>query len=127
MTATREAIGVDEVWPYSKVIKGAGFIFVKSHIGYDDDGNYPSDIEDQTRYTLVNLDRTLHKAGGALDDIVKVSVYLAHIDDDFDDFDVAYREFFRDGGVVELPARTTIGVPLSWAQLRVQMDLLAVG
>jgi enamine deaminase RidA (YjgF/YER057c/UK114 family) len=125
--ATRQAIGVDQVWPYSKVIKAGGFVFVKSHIGTGASGDYPEDVGSQTRNTLVNLESTLKTASATLDDVMKVNVFLPHIDKDFDEFDAAYREFFRDRGVAEMPARTTIGAPLSWPQLRVQMDVIAVG
>jgi 2-iminobutanoate/2-iminopropanoate deaminase len=127
VAATREAIGVDQEWPYSKVIKAGGFVFIKSHIGSADTGDFPADVGSQTHNTLVNLERTLEKAGATLDDVMKINVFLPQIDEDFGDFDGAYREFFRDRGVTQMPARTTIGAPLSWPQLRVQMDLIAVG
>ena len=123
---TREAIGVDDVEPYSKIIKAGGFIFVKSHVGYDKEtGEYPPDIAGQTTHTLAHLERALESASGSFGDIVKVSVYLSDIDRDFDDMDAAYRAYFSERGVTEPPARTTIGVPLSWPQLLVQMDLIA--
>jgi 2-iminobutanoate/2-iminopropanoate deaminase len=125
--STREAIGVDKVEPYSKIIKAGGFIFIKSHVGYDkESGEYPADIEEQTANTLGHLERALESAGGTAADIVKVSVYLSDIDRDFDGMGVAYRAWFDERGVTEQPARTTIGVPLSWPQLLIQMDLIAV-
>jgi enamine deaminase RidA (YjgF/YER057c/UK114 family) len=112
MTATREAIGVDEVEPYTRIVKGGGFIFVKSHIGYDPNtGEYPPDIGSQTRNTLENPDLSLHTAGVTFDEKMKVSVNLSEIDGDFDDFDAVYREFLAERGMTESPARTTIGVP----------------
>jgi 2-iminobutanoate/2-iminopropanoate deaminase len=125
--STRQAVGVDDVEPYSKVIKAGGFVFVKSHVGYSlDTGEYPADVETQTRYTLDHLVAALAKANGRLEDAMKVSVFLSDIDNDFDGMDSAYAAYFAERGITELPARTTIGVPLSWPQLLVQMDLLAV-
>ena len=82
--ATREAIGIDKVEPYSKVIKAGGFIFVKSHIGYDyETGEYPPDIGGQTTNTLDHLERALQSAGSSIGAAVRVAVFLADIDRDF--------------------------------------------
>jgi len=119
-------MGVDAVEPYSKVITAGGFIFVKSHIGYSPvTGEYPADVETQTRNTLDHLVNALTKADGRLEDSMRINVFLADIDRDFDGMDRSYLAYFAEHGLTELPARTTIGVPLSWPQLLVQMDLLA--
>jgi enamine deaminase RidA (YjgF/YER057c/UK114 family) len=123
---TREALGVDEVEPYSKIIKAGGFIFIKSHVGYDAaTGEYPTSIAGQTKYTLDHLVRALDTAGASLRDAVKINVFLSRIDVDFDAMDGAYGAYFAERGIDEQPARTTIGVPLSWPQLLVQMELIA--
>jgi enamine deaminase RidA (YjgF/YER057c/UK114 family) len=126
--ATREAIGIDEVEPYSKIIKAGGFIFVKSHIGYDyQTREYPPDIAGQTTNTLDHLERALQSADSTIGAAVKIAVFLADIDRDFDGMNSAFRDYFDERGILEQPARTTIGVPLSWPQILVQMDLIAVG
>jgi 2-iminobutanoate/2-iminopropanoate deaminase len=123
----REAIGVDEVYPYSKVIKANGFIYIKSHVGIDfESEEVVSGIEDQTRLTLDWLNHALEAAGGVLSNLVKVNVYLANIDEDFDAMHETYNKYMSDAGIDRPPARTTVGVPLSWPELRVQMDAIAV-
>jgi 2-iminobutanoate/2-iminopropanoate deaminase len=122
----RQAFMVDPVEPYSKVIKAAGLVFVKSQVGIGRAGEYPSDIAAQTRNTLENLDYALELAGSSLANALKVNVYLAQIDRDFDGMDESYLQVFAEKGIVERPARTTIGTPLSWPELLVQMDVLAV-
>jgi 2-iminobutanoate/2-iminopropanoate deaminase len=125
--ASRIAIGVDKEYPYSKLIKAGGFVHIKSQIGIDPaTEKIPDDIREQTRLTLEHLEHALELAGSKIEDLVKINVYLSSIDRDFDDMHEAYLEFFDDRGVVEQPARTTVGVPLSWPELRVQMDALAV-
>jgi 2-iminobutanoate/2-iminopropanoate deaminase len=127
MTA-REVIGIDPVEPYSKAVRGAGLVFVKSQVGPDPStGEYPAGIAEQTRNTLAHLEHALELAGSSLARAVKVNVYLSDIDRDFDRMDQAYLGFFSERGVAERPARTTIGVPLSWPELLVQMDMVAVG
>ena len=123
----REAIGVDEIYPYSKVIKANGFIYIKSHVGIDfETEEVVSGIEDQTRLTLDWLNHALEDSGGVLSNLVKVNVYLANIDEDFDAMNEAYNKYMSDAGIDRPPARTTVGVPLSWPELRVQMDAIAV-
>lgn len=123
----REAIGVDEVYPYSKVIKADGFIYIKSHVGLDPESEeVVSGIEEQTRLTLDWLSHALEDAGGVLSNLVKINVYLADIDNDFDGMNETYNKYMSDAGIESPPARTTVGVPLSWSDLRVQMDAIAV-
>jgi 2-iminobutanoate/2-iminopropanoate deaminase len=123
----RIAIGVDETEPYSKAIRAGGFVHVKSQIGTDPDTKQiPADVGNQTRLTLANIAKALDAAGSSAAALVKLNVYLAHIDDDFDAMGEAYDAFFREREIVETPARTTVGVPLSWPQLRVQIDAVAV-
>jgi 2-iminobutanoate/2-iminopropanoate deaminase len=122
----RQVFGVDPVEPYSKVVKANGLVYVKSQIGRDPQGEYADDIETQTRWTLTNLEHLLETAGSSFDDVAKVNVYLSHIDRDFDGMNVGYDAFLRERDILQGPARTTIGTPLSWPQLLVQMDLIAL-
>jgi 2-iminobutanoate/2-iminopropanoate deaminase len=124
----RIAIGVDPEYPYSKVIKAGGFVNVKSHVGIDPATEaIPDDTREQTRLTLEHVEKALKSAGATVNDLVKVNVFLSNIDRDFDHMHEAYLAFFDARKVSEPPARTTVGVPLSWPELRVQMDAVAVG
>ena len=127
MTSDRQAFAVDPVEPFSKVIRAAGLVFVKSQIGGDSEtGEYPDDIGVQTRNTLEHLEHALEMAGSRLANAMKLNVYLSHIDRDFEAMDASFVKFFEERGVTERPARTAIGAALSWPQLLVQMDLVAV-
>ncbi len=122
----RVALGIDPVEPFSKIIKADGFIYIKSHVGLDDNDEIVEGIAEQTRVTLDWLRYALEKAGGQWSDLVKINVYLADIDADFDGMNAIYDQYMRDAGLSQPPARTTVGVPLSWPGLLVQMDALAV-
>ena len=125
--ATRIAIGVDKENPYSKIIKCDGFVYIKSHIGTDPDtGETPDDTREQTRLALEHLEHALEAAGSEVAKLVKINVYMADIDAGFDAMNEAYDEFFRKQGVDGPPARTTVGSALSWPELHVQMDAIAV-
>jgi 2-iminobutanoate/2-iminopropanoate deaminase len=123
---TRVAIGVDETYPYSKVVKCAGFVYVKSQVGIDSAGVTPDDTKAQTRLALEHIEHALKLAGTDVAQLVKINVYMADIDARFAGMNEAYDAFFDERGVSEPPARTTVGVPLSWPELHVQMDAVAV-
>jgi len=78
-------------------------------------------IEDETRLTLTHIEKILRAAGCTLNDVVKSTVHLADIED-FDRFDAAYKEFFKNVSV--LPARTTVQSKL-WNAITVEIDVVA--
>jgi 2-iminobutanoate/2-iminopropanoate deaminase len=123
---TREILGMDPVEPYAKIVMAGDLVYVKSQIGRDEAGELPEDIEAQTRNTLEHLAHALEMADSDMARAVKLQVYLADIDSDFAGMNAACRAFFADRGITEPPARTTIGAPLSWPALLVQMDIVAV-
>jgi reactive intermediate/imine deaminase len=62
-------------------------------------------VAEQTRQCLRNVAAILRADGRTLDDVLKTTVFLDHIDD-FAAFDEAYREFFNEAP----PARSAVGV-----------------
>jgi reactive intermediate/imine deaminase len=62
-------------------------------------------IEGQTRQALENIKTNIALAGGAMEDMVKCSVFLTDVKD-FQGMNRVYREFFPS----EPPARTTVAV-----------------
>jgi 2-iminobutanoate/2-iminopropanoate deaminase len=90
--------------PRSVATRAGGFVFVSGQIGRDDNGVIVTGgIEAHTRQTMENVAHALALAGCALEDVVKVTVWL---DDarDFADFNRVYAEFFPGNR----PARSTI-------------------
>lgn len=63
----------------------------------------PGTVGEETALTLSNLAEIATAAGGLLRAAVKVTVYLARIED-FADFDEVYGDFFAS----DPPARTTV-------------------
>lgn len=64
-------------------------------------------VEEQTEHTIRNLEAIARAAGGSLPDVVKVSAFLASIED-FSAFNATYGRFFDE----PRPARTTTGAEL---------------
>jgi reactive intermediate/imine deaminase len=65
-------------------------------------------VAEQTRQTLVNLQKILDVKGAKFSDIVKVTAYLKNVNRDFVEYDAVYREFFTN----PFPVRTTVGSDL---------------
>jgi 2-iminobutanoate/2-iminopropanoate deaminase len=95
---------------YSQAIRAGDFVYIS--------GQGPLDpttlevlgttVEEQTERTLRNLEAIAVAAGGGLDDVVKVSAFLASIDD-FPAFNATYERIFSS---LPRPARTTTGAEL---------------
>lgn len=78
------------------------------------------DVRDQTRQTLINLAHVLEAAGGSLDDVVTVRVYInEHAE--FGGMNEVYGEFFT----APFPARTTVSAGLG-PGMKVEIDAIAV-
>jgi 2-iminobutanoate/2-iminopropanoate deaminase len=81
--------------PFSWATKKNGFVFT-AHGPVRADGTINvGSIEEQARLTFENLQRTLIAAGGTLDDVMQVLIYMTDIGD-MPKIDVIYREFFRE-------------------------------
>ncbi|WP_113716952.1 RidA family protein [Arthrobacter dokdonensis] len=77
-------------------------------------------IGEQTRQAFGNLAEVLSAAGGTLDDLVSVSVYLAD-DAEFEGMNEVYGDMFS----APYPARTTVAAGLG-PGMRVEIDGVAV-
>ena len=95
---------------YSQAIRAGDFVFISGQ-GPLDPGTLAvvgETVEEQTEHTLRNLAAIAHAAGGSLDDVVKVSAFLASIDL-FPAFNETYERIFAS---LPRPARTTTGAEL---------------
>ena len=108
---------------YSAAVEVDGWVFVSGQGPVDPKTAQPvrGTIEDETSYTLKQVQKILEAAGCTLNDVVKSTVHLADIED-FDRYNAAYKEFFK--GVTVLPARTTVQSVL-WNAIKVEIDVVA--
>jgi len=95
---------------YSQAIRAGDLVFISGQGPLD-----PSTlevlgetVEAQTEQTLRNLEAIAVAAGGGLGDVVKVSAFIASIDD-FPAFNETYERIFS---ALPRPARTTTGAEL---------------
>ena len=106
--------------PYSQAIVANGFLYTAGFGAHDPQTReIPQGIEEQTRQTLRNLGAVLAERDLTLDDVVKVTVHLKNLAEDFSAFNEAYREFFTE----PYPVRTTVGSQLG--NILVEIDVVA--
>lgn len=107
---------------YTPGIRAGDFIYVSGQGPIDPatDVLVVTDVEQQTRITLGNIERILKAAGAEKTDIVKVSVFLRDISH-FSAMNQAYAEFFGN----HKPARTTIESKFHKSEMLVEVDCVA--
>ncbi|WP_424016806.1 Rid family detoxifying hydrolase [Halorientalis pallida] len=95
------------VGAYSQATATDSLVFTAGQIPLTPDGDLLDDapIADQTEQALDNLAAILDEAGAGMDDVLKVTVYLADIDD-FEAMNDTYATYFED----EPPARSAVEV-----------------
>jgi 2-iminobutanoate/2-iminopropanoate deaminase len=95
---------------YSQAIRAGDFVFISGQGPHDPETLEVrgESIEEQTEHTLRNLEAIATAAGGSLTDVVRVSAFLASIDD-FPAFNETYERIFAS---LPRPARTTTGAEL---------------
>lgn len=108
---------------YSQVVRRGNIVAASGMASLDEAGIVvgPNDVAAQTRQTIANLAAALAGVGAALEDVAKVTVYLA----DFSHYpamDAAYREVFG----TFAPARATLKVELVYPELLVELEAWAI-
>lgn len=108
---------------YSQVVRRGNIVAASGMASIDESGHVvaPNDVAKQTTQTIANLRAALAGAGATLEDVVKVTVYLADFSD-YQAMDMAYRAVFG----AFAPARATLKVELVYPELLVELEAWAV-
>ncbi len=122
---TRRAIlspGIKSVGPYSPAIRAGDFLFISGQIPLDPAGKglLQGPMEAQTRLCLEQIREILAAAGGTMDDLVKVTIYLTDMGD-FEAVNRAYSAYFG----AEPPARACLGVAALPKGARIEIEAIA--
>ena len=110
------------VAPYSQAVRIANTVAAAGQGGVDPSTGalVGDDVASQTVQTFKNIEAVLASAGATLDDVVRVDVYLADMND-FAQMNAQYATVFSE----PYPARTTVGVHLPGG-MKVEITALAV-
>ena len=107
--------------PYSSAVRAGDFTFVSGAGGHaDTQGNPVEGIEAQTRQCLEKIKQVLQAAGLPLSDVVKVTVFLANVDD-FAKMNEVYRDYFPK----DAPARSTVITGLVRSDMLIEIECIA--
>ena len=106
--------------PYSPVVVSGDLVYTAGQVAFDASGTLVSGgIAEQTTQVLANLRACLLAAGCAMDDVLKVNVFLLDLAE-FDAFNEVYRAAFAE----PYPVRTTVQVGLPGG-IRVEIEAVA--
>lgn len=111
------------IGPYSQAVIASGkTLFISGQIPLDKSGNLAGEtLELQTRQVLDNLKAVVTAAGGSLNNIVRVGVYMTDLGK-FAEMNAIYNEYFGD----IKPARSAIEVSRLPKDVMIEMDAIAV-
>lgn len=111
------------VGPYSQGVVANGFVFCSGQIPLDPESGelVEGTIAEQTNRCMESLKAVLEEAGSGLERLVKVTVYLADIDD-YADFNAAYEPFVGDAP----PARAAFAVKDLPKGARIEIECIAL-
>lgn len=106
---------------YTATASVGGVVWACGQVPVRADGTVPESIGDQVRQALDNLEHVLAPAGASLGSLLKITVYLADLDE-FEEYDAAY--VARLSGH-PLPPRTTVQVARFRGAKRLEIDAVA--
>lgn len=111
------------IGPYSQAIKSGSMIFLSGQIPIDKitQNIVSDDIKLQTEKVFENLKAVTQAAGGNLDSIVRLSVYLTDLTH-FPVVNEIMQKYFKQ----PYPARTTLGVSALPKGAKVEVDAIMV-
>jgi len=109
--------------PYSPGMRAGHLLFVSGQIAVTPDGSSlaGADLATQTRQCLANLQAVLEAGGATLQQVAKVTVYMAE-PDGWAIFNPIYAEFFG----THKPARAIVPVAAFPGGFKVEVDAVAV-
>ncbi len=108
--------------PYSQAIVAGDTVYVAGQGPLDPQTKklVTGSFEQEAEQTFSNIVEILQAAGCSLDDVVKVTVYLADLND-FSKLNEIYIRYFRE----PYPARATVGAQLLF-NTKIEVDCIAV-
>lgn len=104
-------------------VSSGDLLFISGAVGFEEDGSVPSDFARAIELTYGELERALKAGGATYDDLVRVNVYITHLDQDKLK---VWRETRDQVVVTEQPsASTVIGVYSLYNGASIEIDAIA--
>lgn len=107
--------------PYSQAVIYDGILYISGQGPFDPQTGtiIRGTIEEETRLTLNSVKAIVEEAGFSMEDVIKVTCYLADLND-FEKFNKVYAEFFPK----DPPARSTLQAARLPADMKVELDAI---
>lgn len=126
MSSSRALIQTNQapapVGPYSQAVAANGFLFVSGQLPFSPEtGAEPDEFAEQCHQTFRNLQAVLQAGGSSLEHCVKVTVYLADLNQ-FAAMNEVYEQYFAEGK----PARACVEVQRLPKDVAIEVDAIAV-
>ncbi len=111
------------IGPYSQAIVANGFVFTAGQIGSDPKTGMlvEGGIVEQTEQALKNLSAVLKASRSSLESAVKVTVFLADMND-FAKMNEVYARYFK----APFPARSTVQIARLPRDAKVEIEIVAL-
>lgn len=107
-------------FPLSKAVAFNNLVFLSGQVPINAKGEFiKGSLTTQTRAVLTEISQTLAEINSSLSQVIKVTVWLANIDD-FDEFNAVYKEFFKH----PYPARSTVQARLAH-DVEIEIEVIA--
>lgn len=104
-------------------VSAGDLIFISGQVGFEEDGSVPEDFARAIELTYGELERALAAAGATYADVVRVNVYITHLDQE----KLAVWRTTRNA-IVDAPepsASTVIGVYSLYNGATIEIDAIA--
>lgn len=94
------------IGPYVQAVKSNGIIFISGQLGFDmGNGEIPSEVEDQAKNSLKNMNAIINAAGTDKSKVIKTTIFLTDMAD-FAKVNEIYGAYFEGHN----PARSCVAV-----------------
>lgn len=109
------------IGPYSQAVESNGFLFTSGQIPMTKEGKVvEGEIEVQTHQVFKNLKATLEAGELALEDVTKVNIFIADMDE-FPRINEVYSEYFSE----HKPARSCVQVARLPLDVKIELEVIA--
>ena len=107
--------------PYSEAVKAGQTLYLAGKLGMKDGKLAEGGIQGETQQAMENIQAVLSHYGASMDDIVKVTVFLADMGE-WGEMNEVYKTFFVD----HFPARSAVGVDSLARGARLEIECIAI-
>ena len=116
----KEILGKTNKKHLSPAIKANGFIYISGQTAGNEKGDFPKDIEQQTKIVLDKIKLLLKEANSSMENVIKTTVFITDTSE-YEKMNKIYCSYFADNP----PTRSCVKVELMKKDLKVEIEAVA--